>query len=53
MLRSREAVNVIESSTDLQNFTKIGAVKADKEGLFEFDDTSAGSRKFYRIGHPE
>jgi hypothetical protein len=46
-----EAPNRIESSSDLRNFTTL-ATKADKKGAFQYDDTDAGTKKFYRARYP-
>src|SRR4051812_19509168 len=50
-----EAMNTIEASLDLSpnSFTPLAQVKADEEGLFDFDDTAAGPRKFYRVARPQ
>jgi hypothetical protein len=48
------AVNRIESSPSLSpnSFTPLTAVAADGSGVFSFDDTNAGTKKFYRIAYP-
>jgi hypothetical protein len=49
-----EAPNRIESSPDLSenSFTTLATIKADKDGTFEYDDTDAGTKKFYRARFP-
>jgi hypothetical protein len=48
------AVNRIESSPNLSanSFTTLTSVTADSGGAFSFDDTNAGTKKFYRIAYP-
>ena len=48
------AVNRIESSPNLSpnSFTTLTSITADGGGAFSFDDTNAGTKKFYRIAYP-
>jgi hypothetical protein len=47
-------VNRIESSPDLSpgSFTALTSVTADSTGAFQYDDTNAGVKKFYRLAYP-
>jgi hypothetical protein len=48
------ALNRIESSPNLSpnSFTTLTSITADSGGAFSFDDTNAGTKKFYRIAYP-
>ncbi len=48
------AVNRIESSTNpsAQSFTTLTSLMADSSGNFQYDDTNAGTKKFYRLAYP-
>jgi hypothetical protein len=48
------AVNRIESSPDLSpsSFTTLASITADATGAFQYDDTNAGTKKFYRLAYP-
>jgi hypothetical protein len=48
------AVNRIESSPDLStgSFTTLTSVNVGPSGAFQFDDTNAGTQKFYRLAYP-
>jgi hypothetical protein len=48
------AVNRIESSPDLSpnSFTTLTSVLAGASGVFPYDDTNAGTQKFYRLAYP-
>ncbi len=48
------AVNRIETSTTPapNSFTTLASVPADDSGHFEYTDTNAGTRKFYRVAFP-
>ena len=47
-------INRIESSLDPSagGFTTLTSVSADSTGAFQYDDTSAGTKKFYRLAYP-
>ena len=47
-------MNRIESSPDLQDahFTTLATIMAEEDGTFEFNDTNAGTKKFYRVKFP-
>lgn len=47
-------VNRIEWSSDLSpnSFTTLISAMADNAGTFQYDDTSAGTQKFYRVAYP-
>lgn len=47
-------LNRIESSPDPNpaNFTTLTSVAADPNGAFTYDDTNAGTKKFYRLASP-
>jgi hypothetical protein len=47
-------LNRIESSPDLSpgSFTTLASVMADANGAFQYDDTNAGTKKFYRLAYP-
>jgi hypothetical protein len=47
-------VNRIESSPGLSSgsFTTLTSASADAAGAFQYDDTSAGTKKFYRLACP-
>jgi len=47
-----DAPNRIESSPDLNSFTTLATVMADDTGAFQYDDTTAGTKKFYRARYP-
>ncbi|MFL6531530.1 MAG: CHRD domain-containing protein [Chthoniobacterales bacterium] len=49
-----ELMNRIESSPDLQDahFTTLATIMAEEDGTFEFNDTNAGTKKFYRVKFP-
>jgi hypothetical protein len=48
------AVNRIQSSPDLSpnSFTTLTSVSVGATGTFQYDDTSAGTKKFYRLAYP-
>jgi hypothetical protein len=48
------AVNRVESSVNpsSNSFTTLTSITADGSGAFSFDDTSAGTKKFYRLAYP-
>jgi hypothetical protein len=48
------AINRIEFSLDLSpnSFTTLNPVTADANGAFQYDDTNAGTKKFYRLAYP-
>ena len=48
------ALNRIESSFDLgtNTFATIAFVMADPTGAFQFDDSIAGTNKYYRLAYP-
>ncbi len=48
------AVNRIESSStpNAAGFTTLGSVMTDNTGAIAFDDTNAGTEKFYRLAYP-
>jgi hypothetical protein len=48
------AVNRIESSTNPNpsSFTTLHSVTTDATGAVAYDDTSAGTKKFYRLAYP-
>lgn len=47
-------VNRVESSPDLSpgSFSTLASVSADSTGALQFDDSSAGAKKFYRLAYP-
>lgn len=47
-------VNRIESSPDLSpgSFSTLVSVNADSTGAIQYDDISAGTKKFYRLAYP-
>jgi hypothetical protein len=47
-------VNRVEWSPDLSpnSFHTLSSVAADANGAFQYDDTSAGTKKFYRGAYP-
>lgn len=49
-----ELPNRVESSPDLNDahFTTLATIMADKDGTFEYDDTSVGEKRFYRVKFP-
>ena len=50
-----DQLNTIETSPDLLTpFTPLGSVMADVTGVFQFEDTNAGSfaKRFYRLAYP-
>src|SRR5205814_9751662 len=48
------AVNRVESSVNpsSNSFTTLTSITANGSGAFSFDDTSAGTKKFYRLAYP-
>jgi photosystem II stability/assembly factor-like uncharacterized protein len=48
------ATNRIEYSTNpnAQSFTPLVSVMADSSGNFQYNDTNAGTKKFYRLAYP-
>jgi photosystem II stability/assembly factor-like uncharacterized protein len=48
------AVNRIQFSLDLSpnSFTTLTSITADPAGSFQYDDTNAGTKKFYRLAYP-
>ena len=48
------AVNRIESSPDLRanSFTTLTSISVDGTGVFQYDDTNAGTQRFYRVAYP-
>ena len=47
-------VNRIESSPDLRpdSFTTLTSITAAADGSVQYDDTNAGTKKFYRVAYP-